>query len=282
MGTLYVVATPIGNLGDITYNAIEVLNKVSYIAAEDTRVSIHLLSHYNIKNKLIAYHKFNENAKSSKIIDLLKEGNDVAVVTDAGTPCISDPGSILVLEAIKNGINVISIPGANAVTTSLALSGMDTSSFSFYGFLSRENKNMNNELESIKNDNTKVSVIYESPKRIVKTLEKLKEYFPDANYCICNDLTKKFEKKYYGKIDEVMNELTSNDNHEKGEYVILIEKVNTIKEVDNDEISIEALLIDCMVKNNCSMKEAISFVQKNNKISKNDAYNASLNIKKMF
>ena len=136
MGTLYVVATPIGNLGDISLRALEILKNVDIIACEDTRQTIKLLNHFEIKKKLVAYHKFNENSKSSSLIQDLKSGLDIAVVTDAGTPCISDPGYILVKEARENDIPVIAIPGASAVVSALSVSGLDTSKFSFIGFLS--------------------------------------------------------------------------------------------------------------------------------------------------
>src|SRR5574344_616178 len=279
MGTLYVVATPIGNLKDITYNAIEVLTNVNYVACEDTRNSIHLLTHYNIKNKLIAYYKFNDTSKLNEIIELV-QNNDVVIITDAGTPCISDPGSILVREAVKNNIKVIGICGASALVNALSVSGMDTSSFTFYGFLSRENKGFNEDMEKILNDSSKVAVIYESPKRIIKTLTKMQEYFSNSFICVCNDLTKKFEKKYYGTIDEVIDSLNNNENSELGEYVILIEKKEKISKI-TDDVSIEALLVDKMVKKNITMKESIEQVTNENKLSKKDVYNASLNIKKI-
>ena len=137
MGTLYVVATPIGNLDDITKRAIDTLNSVDLIACEDTRTSSVLLKRFNINKKLVSYHKFNEKGKSNSLIDDLKNGKDIALISDAGCPCISDPGSILVHEAIINNIEVIAIPGASATITSLMSSGMDTTSFSFYGFLDR-------------------------------------------------------------------------------------------------------------------------------------------------
>ena len=175
MGILYVVATPIGNLDDITKRALDTLNSVDLIACEDTRTSGVLLKHFGINKKTVSYHKFNEKGKSNSLIDDLKNGKNIALISDAGCPCISDPGSILVHEAINSGIEVIAIPGASATITSLMCSGMDTTSFSFYGFLDRENKKMIEELEKIKSDSSNIAIIYESPKRIVKTLEKIME-----------------------------------------------------------------------------------------------------------
>lgn len=281
MGILYVVATPIGNLDDITKRALDVLNSVDLIACEDTRTSSVLLKHFGINKKTVSYHKFNEKGKSNSLIEDLKNGKNIALISDAGCPCISDPGSILVNEAVRNNIEVIAIPGASATITSLMCSGMDTSSFAFYGFLDRENKKIVDALLKIKNDSNKIAIIYESPKRIIKLLEKVNEILNNPNICLCNDLTKKFEKKYYGSTSEVIKELTNNPNSELGEYVLLIEKNSEI-EKKIDELSIESMIIDEMIKSNCSMKEAIKLVSEKHKINKNEVYNASLNIKKLF
>ena len=281
MGTLYIVGTPIGNLADMTSRAIEILNSVDYIACEDTRVSINLLRHFSINKKLVSYHKFNEKGKSNSIIDDLKSGMNIALISDAGCPCISDPGSILVSEAIINNIEVIAIPGASAAITALMVSGMDTASFTFYGFLERENKKIIEDLERIKNDSSNIAIIYESPKRIIKTLEKVCEVLNDPFICLCNDLTKKFEKKYYGLSSEVIGELKDNPNHELGEYVLLIEKKHDEIEYSFD-ISLEGLIVDEIIKNNCTMKDAIKLVSEKYHYNKNMVYNASLNVKKIF
>lgn len=283
MGTLYIVGTPIGNLADMSTRAIETLNNVDYIACEDTRVSINLLRHFGINKKLVSYHKFNEKGKSNSIIDDLKNGQNVALISDAGCPCISDPGSILVNEAIINNIEVIAIPGPSAAIAALMVSGMDTSSFTFYGFLERENKKIIEQLELIKKDSSNIAIIYESPKRIIKTLEKVCEVLNDPFVCLCNDLTKKFEKKYYGHVSDVIEELNNNPNYELGEYVLLIEK-NIIDKDNKDtfEVGIEGLIINEMIKNNCTMKDAIKLVSEKYHYSKNIVYEASLNIKKLF
>lgn len=281
MGILYVVSTPIGNLDDITKRAIDTLNSVDLIACEDTRTSSVLLKHFGIVKKTVSYHKFNEKGKSNSLISDLLNGKNIALISDAGSPCISDPGSILVHEAIENNIEVIAIPGASATITSLMCSGMDTSSFTFYGFLNRENKKMTLDLEKIKNDSSNIAIIYESPKRIIKTLEKINEVLSNPYICLCNDLTKKFEKKYYGNTLDVIKELSDNPNSELGEYVLLIEKNN--ETFDNeDNISNEALIIDEMVKANCTMKDAVKIVSEKYHISKNEVYNSSLNLKKLM
>ena len=283
MGTLYIVGTPIGNLSDMSERAIQTLENVDYVACEDTRVSINLLRHFGINKKLVSYHKFNEKGKSNSIIDDLKSGVSVALVSDAGCPCISDPGSILVNEAILNGIEVIAIPGPSAVITSLMVSGMDTTSFTFYGFLERENKKITESLEKIKNDSSNIAVIYESPKRIIKTLEKIKEVLDNPKVCLCNDLTKKFEKKYYGLVSDVIDELNNNPNHELGEYVLLIEKNVVDKENKNAfDVGIEGLIVDEMIKNNCTMKDAVKIVSEKYHYNKNIVYDASLKVKKLF
>ena len=280
MGILYIVATPIGNLLDISKRALDILNSVDLIACEDTRTSSVLLKHFNINKRLVSYHKFNEKEKSSSLIDNLKKGMNIALISDAGCPCISDPGSILTHEAINNNIEVIAIPGASATITSLMSSGMDTSSFTFYGFLDRENKKMIEELEMIKRDSSNIAIIYESPKRIIKTLEKVCDVLNNPYICLCNDLTKKFERKYYGNTETVLNELKNNSNSELGEYVLLIEKEKYQEE--KDEYSIEAKIVDEMIKNNCTMKEAIKLVSDKYRINKNLVYNASLNLKRKF
>ena len=272
MGILYVVATPIGNLSDMTSRALEVLNSVNLIACEDTRTSSVLLKHFNINKKLVSYHKFNEKGKSNSLIEDLKNGLNIALISDAGCPCISDPGTILVNEAIKNDIEVISIPGASAVTASLMVSGMDTKSFTFYGFLDRENKKMTEELTKIQKDSSNIAIIYESPKRIMKTLEKIDEVLNNPYICLCNDLTKKFEKKYYGKTKDVINYLKNNANYELGEYVLLVEKENKLIE----------LIVDELVKNDCTIKDAVKIVSDKYHINKNEVYNASLNLKKIL
>ena len=284
MGTLYIVATPIGNLSDITKRSQEVLNNVDIILCEDTRTSSHLLNSLEIKTKLISYHKFNEKERSREVITLLKDDKNIALITDAGTPCISDPGSILVHDAIENGIDVYSIPGPSAVITALTLSGLNINNFAFYGFLERKNKNQREELEKIKENDIEIVVFYESPKRIIDTINNIKEILNDPYIIVLNDLTKKFEKKYYGKSSLVLDNLLENPNHELGEYVIIVKKELSKEEEENDSISIEGLLIDKMVKEKCTMKDAIKLLslEYKNKYSKNEIYNASLNIKKLL
>ena len=283
MGILYVVATPIGNLSDITKRAIEVLKSVDIILCEDTRTSSHLLNHLSIKTKLVSYHKFNEIERSKEVIELLKTGKNLAIITDAGTPCISDPGSILVKEAIKNNIEVYSIPGSSALITALTLSGLNISNFAFYGFLERKNSHQRQKLAEIQSNDVEIVVFYEAPKRIIETIRNIKEVMNDPYIVVLNDLTKKFEKKYYGIASEVLTSLLNNKNHELGEYVIVVSKKKN-NEIEEEDLSIEALLIDKLVKENCTMKDAVKLLSNEykNKYSKNEIYDASLNIKKLL
>ena len=282
MGILYVVATPIGNLSDVTKRSIEILNMVDIILCEDTRNSSHLLNNLGIKTKLMSYHKFNEASRSKEVIDLLKSGKNIAIITDAGTPCISDPGSILVQEAIKNEIDVYSIPGPSAFVTALTLTGISLNNFAFYGFLERKNSKQIEKLKEIDKNDVEVIVLYESPKRIIDTLDNISQAMNNPYVVVLNELTKKFEKKYYGLSQDVALKLKNNLNHELGEYVIVIKK-NEKKQEELEEVSLESMLIDKMVKTNCSMKDAISLLSKENKLlAKKELYNASLNIKKLL
>ena len=281
MGILYIVATPIGNLGDITKRAIKTLETVDIILCEDTRTSSHLLNSLEIKTKLISYHKFNESERSREVIELLKSGKNIALITDAGTPCISDPGSILISECISNKIEIFSIPGASALTTALTLSGLVIHNFAFYGFLERKNSKQKEELKRIQQNDLETIVFYESPKRIIPTIENIKEVMNDPYIIVLNELTKKFEKKYYGKSSQVLD-LLQKANYELGEYVIVVSKNKT--EEKKEEVSLEALLIDKIIKNNYTMKEAINDLafELKNKYSKKEIYNASLKLKNIF
>lgn len=278
MSRLYVVATPIGNLNDMTFRAIEILKNSDIILCEDTRTSQVLLNHYEIFSKLEAYHKFNENSKSESIIDkMLDEDLTVSIITDAGTPCISDPGTYIVQKARQNNIDVFVVPGASAVISSLSVSGLNFKEFAFLGFFPRESKEQKTFLTQIEDSFIDTFVIYESPKRIIDTLKCLKNVFSDLMVVCCNDLTKKFERYYYGDIDSVLEQLEQNDNAELGEYVVCIQK--KIKEKEKYDISLEALLCDDIVKNGGTIKDAINRLKKT--YPKNDLYEASLNLKKL-
>jgi len=278
MGTLYVVGTPIGNLDDFSKRAVDTLNLVDVILCEDTRHSMILLNHYDIKKRCISYHKFNEKEKVDSIIDMLKKGLNVAIITDAGLPCVSDPGYILVEAARLNDIEVIGVGGISASVTALSISGLKNDSFTFYGFFPRENKDKKSLIETLKKSSVDTFIFYESPKRILKTLEYLKDSLGNIKICVCSDLTKLHEKSYFGTIEKVHNELVNNPNVEKGEYTFVIEKC--FVEEEKIDLSIEARLVDIIVKENITLKDAIDILNREDmNLSKKDIYNASLNLK---
>ena len=284
-GILYIAATPIGNLEDITFRAVRVLQEADFIIAEDTRTTMKLLERYNIYKKIVSCHKFNEKARLNLILNELLSGKNAVLVSDAGTPCISDPGHILVLQAVADGIPVIPIPGPSAVSAGLSVSGFELKNFAFYGFLPRDASGIKKLLESVKKDSQNVAVFYESPKRIIKTLEIISITFPNAELCLCNDLSKKFERIYRGDIDSVIGELRDNPDCEKGEYTLIMQK-NRINgesaepDADISDISIEAMLFDKIIKNNCTMKDAVGILysEKKGLLKKNDIYAASLKL----
>lgn len=281
MGTLYVVATPIGNLNDMTKRAIETLKEVDIILCEDTRTSMKLLNNFNIKNKLMSYHKYNEQEQTKNIIKLLKQDKNIAIITDAGTPCISDPGYILVKEARENNITVIPIGGISALITALSASGIETDKFTFQGFFPRETKEKTKLLEELNKTTIKVHIFYESPKRIIKTLEYLKNNLEIEKISIFKELTKLHEKNYYGSLEEVLNKLQNEEKTTQGEYTFIIKTKQ--KQEKEQNISLEALIIDKLIKEQKTIKEIIEILNKENKnISKKDLYNASLNLKQIL
>ncbi len=278
MGTLFIVATPIGNLSDFSIRGIETLKNCDYILAEDTRQTVKLLNHFDVKNKMVSYHKYNEEKRKQSIIDDLKSGKTIALVSDAGTPCISDPGYILVKHARKNNIKVVAIPGCSALVAALSVAGLDTSSFTFYGFVPTENKLKKELFYDIKHSNVKTKVVYESPKRIIKFLMELLHEIPGCVVCVASEITKIHESYEYGKIKDVYEKMKNNPDSLKGEYVILIQ--NEKEEEKENEMSIEAMLMDVIVKERCTIKDAIKILSEKQKdISKKDIYNASLNLK---
>jgi len=280
MGNLFIVATPIGNSKDISERAIECLKNSDLILCEDTRNSSNLLNLLSIKNKLVSYHKFNEIERSKEIIKMLKAGKNISLITDAGTPCISDPGSILVNECIKENIEVFPIPGSSAVISALSVSGLTISNFAFYGFLERKDSKQKEELKIINSNDINIVVFYESPKRIIDTLNNISNVMNNPYLIVLNDLTKKFERKYYGFAQDVIMELNNNPNKELGEYVIIVSKNERVE--DNNILTPEAILTDILIKEKCTIKDAILIASENKLYSKNEYYNASLNLKRIF
>ena len=265
--TLFLVATPIGNLDELTPRAIQTLKEVSIIACEDTRNTIKLLSHLDIKTKLIAYHNFNEEASSEGIIKLMEQGNNIALVSDAGYPLVQDPGISIVNKCIDKGYNVVPISGANASINALVSSGLKVEPHLFYGFLKSNNNQLEKELESLK-ELPYTIIFYESVHRINKTLESLLKVLGDRKMCLCRELTKKYETFYRGTISEVIN----NFNDNKGEFVIIVEGYQQIDD-ENDRIEKAINEINEDIKQGISKSDAIKSACKKYNIKKNSVYN---------
>lgn len=278
-GKLYLVPTPIGNLRDITLRALEVLQSVDEIAAEDTRTSLKLLNHFNIKKTLFSYHKHNEQGKSLDIITKLNNGVNIALITDAGTPGISDPGSVIVEKCIEENIDFEVLPGATAITTALVYSGLDTTKFIFRGFLPRENKERNPVIEEVKNVRDTI-IFYEAPHRLLNTLEYLKENLGDRKIAICRELTKLHEEIYRGKISDGIEFFV--ENRPRGEFVLVIEgksdeDIKAEREALWSDLSIEEHLIK-IIESGVEKKEAIKLVAKERGLAKKEVYKYSMNI----
>ncbi len=262
--TLYLIATPIGNMEDITYRAINVLKSVSVIFSEDTRVTNQLLSYYNIKNKLISSHQYNEKDNIDKLLKYLNDGQDVGLVTDRGTPIISDPGYYLAKAAINNNYNVVSIPGATAFVSALITSNIDAQPFTFFGFLNSKSSKRRKELEELKN-NKYTLIFYESPHRLIDTLNDMSKILGNRNISISREITKKFEEIYRGTISDVINEL----DVLKGEFVIVVEGNKDVNDFSNLSILDH---INLYIENGLDSKEAIKKVAHERKLNKNEVY----------
>ncbi|MBS7226928.1 MAG: 16S rRNA (cytidine(1402)-2'-O)-methyltransferase [Oscillospiraceae bacterium] len=286
VGTLYIVATPIGNSRDITERAREILTTADIIAAEDTRRSVVLLNKLGIRgNALSANHKFNEYGKARYFVEQLQQGKNVAVITDAGTPCISDPGNELIRAAVGSGIRVVGIPGCCAAVTALSISGFDLSTFLFYGFFPREAADRRRVLSMMRKGDTRTYAFYESPKRIMSAVEFFIEENAGIRLCLCNDMTKLHEMTFRGSPAEVREQLLRKGNYEKGEYAFIAEVCEEymLREVEHIS-SPEALLVDCMVRHDCTARDAIRLLlgDENNTYSKNELYAAHLALKERF
>lgn len=264
-GKLYLVATPIGNLEDITLRAIKILKEVDYIAAEDTRQSLKLLNHLGIYKPLISYHRHNEEIKTSILIDKLMENMDIALITDAGTPIISDPGDVIVRECIKRQIQVIPIPGACALITALIASGIDAKEFLFIGFLPLNKKNRTEKLDEIKKSKNTI-ILYEAPHKLKNTINELSKYIGERDIVLAKELTKIHENYIRGNAKEIL-ELLENP---KGEYVIIIqgnkEEKDNIKNLNAEE------LYSIYKEQGLEKKEIIKKISKELNKNKNEIY----------
>ena len=285
VGTLYIVATPIGNSQDMSPRGKKILSEVDIIAAEDTRRSMVLLGKLEIRNKLVSNHKFNEYGKAKYFIGEMLAGKSVAVITDAGTPCISDPGNELIRAAVEAGIRVVGVPGCCAAVTALSISGFDLSSFMFYGFFPRENAERRRLLEKLRRGDTRTFALYESPKRIMELVEFFINEDAKCRMCLCNDMTKLHEMSFRGTPAEVREQLLAKGSYDKGEYAVIIEIDDeyVFNKVEHT-VSAEAMLVDAMIAGSVTAKEAVSAVlaDENNSYSKNELKAAALNLKRLF
>jgi 16S rRNA (cytidine1402-2'-O)-methyltransferase len=262
--TLFLVATPIGNLSDITYRAVETLKSVDYIFAEDTRVSKTLLMHYDIKTPLDSYHEYNKEEKGNKILELLDNGSNVALISDAGMPIISDPGYSVSRCAIDQGYNVVIIPGVSASLSALVVSGINPHPFLFYGFLSNKVQARRKELELLK-DKKETLIFYETPHRIEEFLHDALNILGDRKMALCRELTKKFEEIIRGNISEVIEILPEI----KGEMVLVIEGSNETNDYSNLTV-IEH--VNLYIKEGKTTMDAIKLVAKDRKVKKQEIY----------
>lgn len=261
--TLYLIPTPIGNLEDITYRAVKVLEEVDVIFSEDTRVTLNLLNNFGIKNKLISLHEHNEDVVKTQVLEYLKNSSSVGLVTDRGTPIISDPGYKTVKYVSDNGYNVVALPGATAFACALVTSGISPQPFLFYGFLNSKDSKKREELELLK-ENEYTMIFYEAPHRIIKTLNMMLEVFGNREISISREITKKFESIYRGKLEDVIKIVP-----EKGEFVIVVEG-NKLSNIDFNLSIKEA--VDLYIKNGFDVMTSIKKVAKDRKIPKNEVY----------
>lgn len=277
-GKLYICSTPIGNLEDITMRVLRILKEVDIIAAEDTRHTKKLLNYYNINTPLTSCHEHNELEKGKKIIQEIKSGKNVALVSDAGTPGISDPGHKLISLAIEEGINIVPVPGASASITALVVSGLPTERFCFEGFLPREKKLRGQLLSEISND-TRTFIIYEAPHRLKKTLRDLHEKLGERKIAVIKELTKIHEKVFRGNISEIISFFENNEP--RGEFAIVLEGAKNITEAPKIE-GTESLYkhVKDLISEGYDKKSAIKKTSLDLGISKNEVYNAVLEAEK--
>lgn len=276
-GKLYLCATPIGNLEDITYRVLRTLKEVDLIAAEDTRNSIKLLNHFEIKTPMTSYHEYNKIDKAYQLVNQLREGKNIALITDAGTPGISDPGEDLVRICYEEGIEVTSLPGAAACITALTMSGQKTRRFAFEAFLPREKKERALVLEQLKNE-TRTIILYEAPHHLVKTLEELYEVLGNRNLTVCRELTKRYEEKRRTTIAESLE--WYQENEPRGEYVLVLEGKSFAEIAEEEKRSWETMTIEEHMAvyegQGVERKDAMKRVAKDRGISKREVYQALL------
>lgn len=273
-GKLYLCATPIGNLEDITYRVVRTLNEVDLIGAEDTRNSIKLLNHFDIKTPMTSYHEFNKYDKAKQLVEMMKEGKNIAIITDAGTPGISDPGEEVVRQCFEAGIQVTSLPGPAACITALTMSGQKTRRFCFEAFLPKDKKEKVAVLEELKNE-TRTIIIYEAPHRLARTLKELRETLGNRQLTLCRELTKKYEEADKTTIDQAIEKY--NEKEPRGEYVLVIEGKSQEEIQEENKQKWESMTIEehmeYYISQRNDKKSAMKLVAKDRGVSKRDIYN---------
>ena len=273
-GTLYLCATPIGNLEDMTFRAVRILKEVDLIAAEDTRNSIKLLNHFDIKTPMTSYHEFNKYDKAKQLVEMMKEGKNIAIITDAGTPGISDPGEEVVRQCFEAGIQVTSLPGPAACITALTMSGQKTRRFCFEAFLPKDKKEKVAVLEELKNE-TRTIIIYEAPHRLARTLKELRETLGNRQLTLCRELTKKYEEADKTTIDRAIEKY--NEKEPRGEYVLVIEGKSQEEIQEENKQKWESMTIEehmeYYISQGNDKKSAMKLVAKDRGVSKRDIYN---------
>lgn len=273
-GKLYLCATPIGNLEDITYRVVRTLNEVDLIGAEDTRNSIKLLNHFDIKTPMTSYHEFNKYDKAKQLVEMMKEGKNIAIITDAGTPGISDPGEEVVRQCFEAGIQVTSLPGPAACITALTMSGQKTRRFCFEAFLPKDKKEKVAVLEELKNE-TRTIIIYEAPHRLARTLKELREALGNRQLTLCRELTKKYEEADKTTIDQAIEKY--NEKEPRGEYVLVIEGKSQEEIQEENKQKWESMTIEehmeYYISQGNDKKSAMKLVAKDRGVSKRDIYN---------
>lgn len=270
-GTLYIVSTPIGNLEDITLRALRILKEVDVIAAEDTRHSLKLLNHYGISKPLISYWGEREKAKSEEVLERLRSGQSVALISDAGTPGISDPGAVLIKMTLEKGFSVISIPGPSALIAALSISGLTTREFTFIGFLPPKKSQRQKVLRDLSLE-PRTLVFYEAPHRILETLTDIEEIFSERRAAVLKEITKIHEELLRGSISEILSKLEKTTI--AGEYVIVVEGKAEEKRLTTDDALLE---ISSLMKKGLGRKEAVKKVAEAYGLSKKELYDKSLN-----
>ena len=280
-GTLYLCATPIGNLEDITLRCVRVLREADIIAAEDTRQAIKLLNHFQIRKPLISYHEHNKHEKGKEIVELLKSGKNIALVSDAGMPAISDPGEELVRLCIDSGIEIIPLPGPSASLTALIVSGLSTRRFCFEGFLPSNNKERKERLKKLSAE-PRTIIVYEAPHRLLDTLGEIMEYLGNRRISVSREITKKFEETIRGEISSVIG--IFKERAVKGEFVLIIEGISEKELVDIelkkwDNISVEEH-IAMYLQQGTDKKEAIKKVAEDRKLPKKEVYKIGCNLER--